>query len=311
MERKVDTIEFTLRKKINNAIILLYVSLFSSLILAALYIASQIFGFYTFEGVGVYSGIISFHPVISQSVAGIFGTIAGISIVGFILIFPSIIFEFKQQKIANEIVKNEIKQFYYQFIIGTITALMSFAFAFNRVKTGYLDDLFGMGPFYILENAGKSYNFYFLLARSLAILGLTVMMTSFKQLKSINEDIKARKFPSAKQLKISNIHIPFAIILLFVVLDTVLRLAVSSQYIEVTGSKYYFPKSYEIISSVLSVLLFIVIVTMCFIILHILRKNKEAFVSLLVSFPSKPVSKRRIIKVKKEDIPEILSKTEN
>ena len=187
---------------------------------------------------------------------------------------------------------------------------MSFPFAFNRVKTGFWDDIFGLGPFYILENSGRNYNFYFLLARSIAILGLTIVMISFKQLKNINEDIKSKKIPSTNQLEIRNIHIPFALIQLFVVLDTVLRLAISSQYIEVTGRIYYLPFSYEIISSVLSVILFIVISAMCFIIIQNLSRNKESFVSLVESFPKKTIPKRRIIKAKKEDIPEIVSRME-
>ncbi|MCK5410311.1 MAG: hypothetical protein KAJ30_08595, partial [Candidatus Heimdallarchaeota archaeon] len=232
MEKKADTIDITIRKQINRIIILLYMSLFSSLILAVCYIISQILGFFTLKG--VFGGNYSYYPVISQAVVGVFSTIAGISIFSFILIFFSLGFEFKRKEIINITVRNEIRQFHFQFLIGFITTLMSFPFAFNRVKTGFWDDIFGLGPFYILENSGRNYNFYFLLAKSIAILGLTIVMISFKQLKNINEDIKSKKIPSTKQLEIRNIHIPFAIIQLFVVLDTVLRLAISSQYIEVT-----------------------------------------------------------------------------
>ena len=97
---------------------------------------------------------------------------------------------------------------------------------------------------------------------------------------------------------------------MFLVIDTVVRLLLSTSMIENSGYTYYLPLSYEIASTILSIILIIVIGGSCFLVVQIIRKNKRAFVSLMVSFPGKKIPKRRIIKAKKEDIPEILSRME-
>ncbi|MHA1552521.1 MAG: hypothetical protein ACTSQC_11315, partial [Candidatus Heimdallarchaeaceae archaeon] len=82
MPKELEKVDLSIHNKAKYSIILLYISLFSSITLAILYIIAQTFGFFSYYG-ALYETY-TYHTYVPQVAVVIFGIIAGISLLGFI-----------------------------------------------------------------------------------------------------------------------------------------------------------------------------------------------------------------------------------